>query len=202
MGKAFSEEEKKIIQERLTEVGLQLLAEKGIRDVSINDITKAAGIAQGSFYSFYKSKEDFVMALFKERAIAKLKNTEEHFPETLENPVGYIADIMFEQGMHLKDNKAFNEQKSGSWYFLLGRESGERMEILRFYRDFMRKLFGYWEEHGYEVRYDMDGLINAISMATVIFSNADKVSRRYFSEIYRVYCNEIVAKFLQVSKCR
>ena len=202
MGKAFSEEEKKIIQERLTEVGLKLLAQKGIKDVSISDITKAAGIAQGSFYSFYKSKEDFVMALFKERAIVKIKNEEEHFQDTLKNPVGYLADMMFDQGMHLKDNKAFNEQKSGSWYFLLGREPEEKIEILRFYRDFLRKLFCYWEEHGYEVQYDMDGLINAISMATVIFSNADKVNKQYFSEIYRVYCNEVVAKFLQVSKCR
>lgn len=53
----FSETEKQIIRERLMQEGERLFTTFGIRKVSIDEIVRAAGIAKGSFYSFYTSKE-------------------------------------------------------------------------------------------------------------------------------------------------
>ena len=52
MGKAFSEEKRERVQEALRRVGLRLLAESGIRNVSIRRLTQEVGIAQGGFYTF------------------------------------------------------------------------------------------------------------------------------------------------------
>ena len=41
-----------------------LLAENGIRNISIRQLTGEVGIAQGGFYTFYKDKDDFVEDLF------------------------------------------------------------------------------------------------------------------------------------------
>ena len=200
MGKAFSEEEKELIHDRLREVGLKLFAERGIKKLSIKEITQEVGIAQGGFYTFYKSKEDFAMDLFKFRITDKLKRWEQNFPVTLEDPVGFVSDMLYEQGTHLKDNKAFNDKESDSWFLFLNRDTKEKVEVMKCYRSFFRKLIRFWEENGYEVICDMSGLMNAMSMAVVIFTNAEKVSTDYFGAIYRTYCDGVVQKFLSVRK--
>lgn len=42
-----------------------LIAEKGFEDTSIDDIVKAAGVSTGSFYTYFKKKEDVVEELNK-----------------------------------------------------------------------------------------------------------------------------------------
>ena len=46
------QEEREELQEKLRRTGLKLLAENGIRNISIRQLTKEVGIAQGGFYSF------------------------------------------------------------------------------------------------------------------------------------------------------
>jgi len=61
----FSETEKEIIRERLFTQGERLFTALGIRKVSIDELAQAAGIAKGSFYSFYSSKEHlFIEIIF------------------------------------------------------------------------------------------------------------------------------------------
>lgn len=57
----FSENEKSIIQEKLLSDGERLFSLHGIRKVTVDDLVKAAGIAKGSFYAFYSSKEHLYM---------------------------------------------------------------------------------------------------------------------------------------------
>lgn len=56
----FSESEKVFIHNKLLEKGEQLFVQHGIKKVTIADLTNAAGIAAGSFYSFYESKENLL----------------------------------------------------------------------------------------------------------------------------------------------
>ncbi len=51
---------------KLKSSAVRLFAERGIRSTTVADITKAAGIAKGSFYSFYSSKEALLMSLLDE----------------------------------------------------------------------------------------------------------------------------------------
>lgn len=60
MPKVYSEEQRDEIKEQLMDVGLQLIKQYGLKKMSIEAITKEVGIAQGTFYNFYKSKEILV----------------------------------------------------------------------------------------------------------------------------------------------
>ncbi|MCL2438266.1 MAG: TetR/AcrR family transcriptional regulator [Coriobacteriia bacterium] len=53
----FSESERAVIQESLLTEGEQLFIRYGLKKVTVEDLTKEAGIAKGSFYAFYKNKE-------------------------------------------------------------------------------------------------------------------------------------------------
>lgn len=58
MARKFVEPDKDKLKERIIEQGRSLFLTYGLKKTSIADITKAVGIAQGSFYLFYPSKEE------------------------------------------------------------------------------------------------------------------------------------------------
>ena len=70
MPKIFSEQEREVIRRKLLDAGIEILAKKNYRDIAIDEITAEVGIAKGTFYNFFPSKEIFfyeIMQLIKER---------------------------------------------------------------------------------------------------------------------------------------
>lgn len=63
----FSDTEKERIRQKLMQEGERLFASFGIKKVSIDELVQAAGIAKGSFYSFYPSKEHLYMEIAGEQ---------------------------------------------------------------------------------------------------------------------------------------
>jgi len=60
MPQIFDEEGREKVRITLLESGFELIKTHGLKKTSISDITKSAGIATGTFYNFFDSKEDFV----------------------------------------------------------------------------------------------------------------------------------------------
>ncbi|WP_213975733.1 TetR/AcrR family transcriptional regulator [Tepidanaerobacter acetatoxydans] len=61
MARGFTDREKEIIRSELINAGRKLFGTYGLKKTSIEDLTKAVGIAQGSFYTFFDSKEDLYL---------------------------------------------------------------------------------------------------------------------------------------------
>ncbi|MBO8163463.1 MAG: TetR/AcrR family transcriptional regulator [Brevibacillus sp.] len=79
MARGFSEREKKMIRRTLIEQGREFFAKRGLKKTSVSDLTRAAGIAQGSFYLFFSSKEELFFEIveaeeeqIKERLLAEI----------------------------------------------------------------------------------------------------------------------------------
>lgn len=58
MPRGFSEEEFDFYREKLLSTGGELFGKYGLSGVSIDTITKEVGIAKGSFYKFFRNKEE------------------------------------------------------------------------------------------------------------------------------------------------
>lgn len=67
MPRAFDESEKQTIRDALIAAGLRRFEQAGLRGARIDDICRDVGIAKGSFYAFFESKEDLFMAIVEER---------------------------------------------------------------------------------------------------------------------------------------
>ncbi|WP_373482925.1 TetR/AcrR family transcriptional regulator [Acetobacterium sp.] len=63
MPKIYSNEKRQEIANQLMMVGLELIRRNGLKKMSIHELTKRVGIAQGTFYNFFNSKEMLVYAL-------------------------------------------------------------------------------------------------------------------------------------------
>ena len=48
---------------KLIATALDLIKEKGFNAINVEDITKAAGVAKGTFYTYFKKKEDIVLEI-------------------------------------------------------------------------------------------------------------------------------------------
>ena len=66
MPRALTEQEKCKLCKRLLEKGKAIVISQGIKKVSVDDITKAAGMAKGSFYQHFESKEAFLYELIED----------------------------------------------------------------------------------------------------------------------------------------
>jgi AcrR family transcriptional regulator len=64
--RALTEQEKCRQCEKLLEKGMAVVLAHGIKKVSVDDIAKAAGMAKGSFYQHFESKEKYMYALIQE----------------------------------------------------------------------------------------------------------------------------------------
>lgn len=65
MPKAFDEAERQRIKARLIAAGKRLINQAGVRFLVVDDMAREAGISKGSFYSFYPSREDFILSVFE-----------------------------------------------------------------------------------------------------------------------------------------
>ena len=117
MGKAFTESERAAVLVKLRRTGLRLFAEKGIRSVSIRDLTAAAGIAQGGFYTFYADKDDFLADLFELRIREKLDELRKESRASQVDPPVFLTELFYREGMHLRGNRVFVNLESGTLAF-------------------------------------------------------------------------------------
>jgi acrR potential operon repressor homolog len=58
---AFTDEELEHIRSALIQAGIRLSKGLGLQKMSVEKLTAAVGIAKGSFYMFFGSKEDFIL---------------------------------------------------------------------------------------------------------------------------------------------
>ena len=91
MPKPLSAAEREITKQSLYRAGLGLIKSKRLRHVTVDDITKAAGIAKGSFYLYYRSKEELLYEIFYIstnkifEAILNFRSSGERFKCDIEN---------------------------------------------------------------------------------------------------------------------
>jgi len=78
MARTFTSRESELIRDSLISRGKELFAAQGIRKTTVDDLVAAAGIAKGSFYKFFPSKEDLYLEILeKEEADLRLSIDED-----------------------------------------------------------------------------------------------------------------------------
>ena len=65
MPRSFSERERELIKAKLIAAGKRLINRAGLRHLVVDDLAREAGISKGSFYSFFPSREEFILSVFE-----------------------------------------------------------------------------------------------------------------------------------------
>jgi AcrR family transcriptional regulator len=100
MPRTFTEIEKEVIRKQLLEKGDQCFSRYGLKKTSIEDITNLAGIGKGTFYNFFKSKEELFVEVLKHEVNIRRKFMDELLeadlpaPEYFKTLMKYAADYI------------------------------------------------------------------------------------------------------------
>lgn len=116
MGKAFTEEEKVIVKQNIMNAGKNLLGELGYKSTSVDKITEKAGVAKGTFYLFFSSKEVMFFHLMldeemvmHQRFMAMLNvSSQENFLSVLKTAITTMFEWLYQEPvlMLTTDHKA------------------------------------------------------------------------------------------------
>ncbi len=88
---------------KLISAGLELIKEKGFNAINVEDITKKAGVAKGTFYIYFKRKEDIVMEISR----TPFGEIADNVPETMDSKKWFYDYEMLES--ILKNAKELKE---------------------------------------------------------------------------------------------
>ena len=112
----FTEEKRQEIREALLAAGYDLIRKVGLKRMKVSMIAERAGIAAGTFYHFFASKEAFVAALIDEqdrRMAEKLAG--------LQNPSGKLSPeqmVSWLRESFRPENNFLMELKTEDWIWL------------------------------------------------------------------------------------
>jgi len=91
-------------RDTLLRIGERLFARHGYRDVGIKDITAAAGLGMGSFYTYFPSKEAFYGAILDSLEERGVREVEKHV-NSLRSPLFRLKALFRYTVLSLRSNE-------------------------------------------------------------------------------------------------
>lgn len=196
MAKAFSENEKMEIKQKMMEIALNLFHESGARGLSIKELTARTGIAQGSFYNFWEDKDALIIEVMQYRSVQKLAALEKNFEKSLTNPPQFLADIIYEYSLDLKEKCEMKPIYEDAIQRLASKNRDKILKISRLYAEFIEKIAKYWKEKGAVREVDERGLLGAFTGSFILFSNHSKFEKEYFDDVLRLFIEGVTKKYI------
>ena len=174
--------------------GEKIFAELGFKDTNVSQITKDAGIGVGTFYSYFKSKEELFMDIYLDRN-KKLKHK---LMKTI-NPDGEPMEVILTL-MDVNFKAMMEDDILCQWYdrevFSKVEEKYRQeqgLEEVGFVYDIFYDLFKKWQSEG-KVRSDIDTeIIMAMFMALLtIDAHKEEIGVKYFPEVMNTLAEFII----------
>lgn len=110
-------------KKKIYETAFRLVEEKGFENITISEICKISGVAKGSFYTYFKSKDDIVVELYKdvdEKYSNKVKNMPKGTPafDKVLAAVGFQASYAVSKGVKFTTQIYKSQLESGTEFFI------------------------------------------------------------------------------------
>ena len=198
MAKAFTEEEKIKIKESIMETALDLFHDKGTKSLSISELTKRVGIAQGSFYNFWKDKESLIIDLMAYRSIQKLESIEREFSNSLTNPKKFLSEVIYKYSIDMTEKIKTQPIYQEAFRIFANQDSKKVNRVENLYGDFLDRLIDYWYKNNVVKSVDKQGLSNAFVGSFVLCSNYFHFNKDTFEEVLNIYIQSIVYKYIEI----
>ncbi|MFW5844544.1 MAG: TetR/AcrR family transcriptional regulator [Spirochaetota bacterium] len=185
MPRAFTEPEKDRIREALIKEGERLFGAHGLRRVTVEEVAGAVGIAKGSFYTFFESKEVLYYEIFL-RQERRLKALARERLGALSPPTsGAFAEF-------LKSSLRAVENEPVLMRFLKAGEYEKLMEALppRYREEHtaedleaLQPTLERWQERGYLADEPIPAIVGVIRVVYLLLLHKDDLGSGEFSGI-------------------
>ena len=146
MPKIYTEEEKERIRNSLRREASLCLAVFGVRRTTVDELVERVGIPKGTFYLFYKNKEELffdVLVNFSSRMESLYLQMLQELDEN--HIVTSLTDVFTEIALHIYKEGIFRFLSQGEMDLITRRLDEDRVESISIVRhDMLRNLFSYF----------------------------------------------------------
>lgn len=180
----------------------KLFSTKGFKETNISEITKTAGMAVGTFYNYYSSKEKLFMDIFLEEN-AKMKQA--CFQSlNLEQPPIKVIDQMIKLNVSgIKSNPILREWYNKSVFEKLEQVYREEngIDTVDFLYDNFLELITLWQKQD-KIRKDIDSKMIMLVFAAVINvdTHKEEIGIEYFPELLHLMTELIMKGLMNCSE--
>ena len=196
MGKAYTEEERNKIRTQLLDAGLELFYE-GVRKISIRELTKRAGIAQGGFYTFFSDKDDLVMELICYRNEQKMRLIEKQFHQALDDPILFVSEAILHISWDLRQKAEKNQMYADIFGLCINNQLSAQEKLYAQVDITLQHLSDYCSNHDLSVTLDRRGVINVIKGTLILYANLDLIDEQYSEALLRTFISENCKRYIQ-----
>ena len=86
-------------RDRILKAAVKVFARQGFHATKVSEVAKAAGVADGTIYLYFKSKEELLVSLFEDRVERLLAHLREQLPKQESAPERLRAIIAMQLGL-------------------------------------------------------------------------------------------------------
>lgn len=196
MGKAFSDEERKLIRGRIKEESFKLFRINGIRKTSISEITKNVGISQGGFYTFYKNKEEVFYDITESDIDTQIEHCLSYLEESIKDPAGTLYTCIEHHCRHMQESHAIWIDEPDIMEILRQRNEEDILREKEKFRKVLVTMKEYWIKNQCIKSMDIEKLLSVFLMARTMYINKECCDENNFKEIFEAFIKIIIKKYL------
>ena len=179
-----------------------LFGMKGFKDTNISEITKKAGMAVGTFYNYYPSKEKLFMDIFlQENAV--LKQTCFQSLDLDQSPLLVVRQMLKLNVEGMKENPILREWYNKSVFEKLQQFYREEngIDTVDFLYDSFLELVNHWQAQGI-MRSDIDSKMIMMIFAAIINvdTHKEEIGLEYFPDLLEQMTELIMKSLMDCSR--
>lgn len=163
----------------------ELFRQKGFKDTNISEITRKSGVAVGTFYNYYHSKEKLFMDIFLEEN-AKLKQECFQALDLEQEPLAVVGQMLQLNVEGTRANPILREWYNRSVFEKLEKVYREEngAAAADFLYDSFMDLITLWQAQG-KMRKDIDSKMIMMMFAAIINvdTHKEEIGLEYFPEL-------------------
>lgn len=193
MAKAFTQEQKEKIKEKLLSEGRQLFEKYGLTKTTVDEIVERVGISKGAFYLFYPSKESLFFEIIEKIEREFKSKLYEELENTIENPYE-ILKLMLYKGLEFIESTPLLKHISAKEMKYLYRtipkdtiKNHMNIDINQFI-DFISKQM----ELGYFEKQDLNSLKGYFKLFGLLIVNKDEFSELEYKKTIEILIDSLL----------
>jgi AcrR family transcriptional regulator len=184
MARAFSDSNKDRIKHTLLQKGREYFIKYGLKKTSVDELARAAGIAKGSFYKFFDSKEALFLAIH-EQSEGKMRTDLMQTIHRAIKPADKLRLFFKSSFLMLEDDPLMSIIfTNGELENLSGVMTSE--EFKEHYRQaivYMKELIGQWQAEGIIKPLDAEVAGNMIASVFYIFLQKENLGEAMYARV-------------------
>ncbi|MDC7239493.1 MAG: TetR/AcrR family transcriptional regulator [Spirochaetales bacterium] len=204
MPRSFTEEESLKISERLRTEGKKLFSSHGLKKTTVDDLVRATGIAKGSFYKFFPSKELLYMEIIEREEKELRLEMQGRFLAGEELDAVKIKAFFNGFIGYMETEPLFLKMfEEGAVELLMLKLPPEKVaEHMRNDEDWSESVIREWQEAGYLK--DMDRKVFAALMRSVfiLFTQREAIGAGHFSAALDFLFESLAEKIISTGEGR